>query len=44
MVPVAFRWLGIGLLFHFLGVFVLGRKSGRSAIEKEAERIRKELR
>ena len=33
---------GIGLLFHFLGVFVFGRKSDRAAIEKEAERIRKE--
>ncbi|MFC2067729.1 2TM domain-containing protein [Chloroflexota bacterium] len=33
---------GIGLLFHFLGVFVWGRKSDLSAIEKEAEKIRKE--
>jgi len=33
---------GIGILFHFLGVFVFERKSDRAAIEKEAERIRKE--
>jgi hypothetical protein len=33
---------GIGVLFHFLGVFVFGGKSDRVAIEKEAERIRKE--
>ena len=33
---------GIGLLFHFLGVFVFGRKSDRAAIEKEVERIKKE--
>ena len=33
---------GIGLLFHFLGVFVFGRKSDRAAIEKEAERIKRE--
>ena len=33
---------GIGLLFHFLGVFVFGRKSDRAAIEKEAEIIRRE--
>ena len=35
---------GIGLLFHFLGVFVFGGKAKISAIEKEAERIRKERR
>ena len=35
---------GIGLLFHFLGVFVFGRKSDRAAIEKEAEKIRREQR
>ena len=35
---------GIGLLFHFLGVFVFGRKSDRASIEKEAERIRREQR
>jgi hypothetical protein len=34
---------GIGVLFHFLGVFVFGRKSDRAAIEKEAERIRRDL-
>ena len=33
---------GIGVLFHFLGVFVFGGKSDRAAIEKEAEKIRKE--
>ena len=33
---------GIGVLFHFLGVFVFGGKSDRAAIEKEAERIKKE--
>jgi len=33
---------GIGLLFHFLGVFVFGRQSDRAAIEKEAEKIRSE--
>ena len=33
---------GIGLLFHGLGVFVFDRKSDRAAIEKEAEKIRKE--
>ena len=35
---------GIGILFHFLGVFVFGRKSDRAAIEKEAEKIRREQR
>ena len=34
---------GIGLLFHGLGVFVFDRKTNKAAIEKEAERIRKEL-
>ena len=33
---------GIGILFHFLGVFVFGGKPDRRAIEKEAERIRGE--
>ncbi len=33
---------GIGVLFHFLGVFVFGRQSDRAAIEKEAEKIRRE--
>ena len=33
---------GIGIIFHFLGVFVFGRKSDRAAIEKEAEKIRRE--
>ena len=32
----------IGILFHFLGVFVFGRKSDRAAIEKEAEKIKRE--
>ena len=34
---------GIGLLFHFLGVFVFSKKSNweRKEIEKEAERLRK---
>ena len=34
---------GIGLLMHFLGTFVFGRKSDSAAIEKEAEKIRREL-
>jgi hypothetical protein len=33
---------GIGVLFHFLGVFVFGQKSDRAAIEKEAEKIREQ--
>jgi Na+(H+)/acetate symporter ActP len=35
---------GIGILFHFLGVFVFSRQGARDrqAIEKEAERIRRE--
>ena len=32
---------GIGLLFHYLFVFVFGENSDRAAIEKEAEKIRK---
>lgn len=34
---------GIGILFHFLGVFVFSRKSNweRKEIEKEADRLRK---
>ena len=34
---------GIGILFHFLGVFVFSRQTGweRKAVEKEAERLRK---
>jgi len=34
---------GIGILFHFLGVFVFSRPSGweRREVEKEAERLRK---
>jgi len=43
-----FLWVlggwGIGILFHFLGVFVFGRKSDRAAIEKETEKIRREQR
>jgi len=34
---------GIGLLFHFLGVFFFDRKLSSAAIEKEAEKIRKDL-
>ena len=33
---------GIGLIFHFLGVFVFEGKSSRTAIEKEMEKIRRE--
>jgi hypothetical protein len=33
---------GIGILLHFLEVFVFGGKSDRAAIEKEAEKIRRE--
>ncbi len=39
-----FGW-GIGVLFHFLGAFGAGKRSGGSrsaAIEKEAEKIRRE--
>jgi cytochrome b561 len=36
-----FGW-GIGLFFHFLNVFVLGGKASRAAIEREAEKIRRE--
>jgi len=35
---------GVFVLFHYLRVFVFERKSDRSAIEKEAERIRREQR
>ncbi len=35
---------GIGILSHFLGVFVFGRKSDKAAIEKEAEKIRRQQR
>ena len=35
---------GIGILFHFLEVFVFERKLDRAAIEKEAEKIRREQR
>jgi fatty acid desaturase len=35
---------GIGLLFHFLQVFVFGKKSDKAAIEREAEKIRREQR
>jgi len=31
---------GIGLVFHFLGVFVFNSMGGQKAIEKEAARIR----
>ncbi|MFC2000896.1 2TM domain-containing protein [Chloroflexota bacterium] len=33
---------GIGLLFHGLGVFIFDRKSDKAAIEKEAEKMRRE--
>jgi len=33
---------GIGILFHGLGVFVFERKLDKAAIEKEAEKIRRE--
>ena len=33
---------GIGLLFHGLGVFVFLQASGKAAIEKEAEKIRRQ--
>jgi hypothetical protein len=33
---------GIGLLFHYLEVFVFENLSNRAAIEKEAERIKRE--
>ena len=35
---------GIGILFHFLGVFVFSRRTGweTKEIEKEVERLRKE--
>jgi hypothetical protein len=34
---------GIGLIFHFLGVFFFGKETGweKNEVEKEAERIRK---
>ena len=32
---------GIGIIFHFLGVFAFEGKSDRAAIEKEAEKIRR---
>ncbi|MFC2056826.1 2TM domain-containing protein [Chloroflexota bacterium] len=38
---VLFGW-GIGLVFHFLEVFVLKGKLSGNAIEKEAEKIRRE--
>ena len=36
---------GIGLIFHFLGVYVFNKETGweRNEIEKEAERIRKNV-
>ena len=36
-----FGW-GIGIVFHFLEVFVLKGKVEKEAIEKEAEKIRRE--
>jgi len=35
---------GIGLLFHGLGVYVFSRRSDRRAIEREAEKIKREQR
>ena len=35
---------GVFVLFHYLRVFVFERKSDRRAIEKEAERIKREQR
>ena len=35
---------GIGLIIHFFNTFVFGIKSDMAAIEKEAEKIRKEQR
>jgi len=32
---------GIGILFHFLGVYVFSRQADRREIEKEVERLRK---
>ena len=41
-----FLWVlgfwGLGVLFNFLEVFVWQRKSDKGAIEKEAEKIRRE--
>lgn len=33
---------GIGIVFHFLEVFIFERKMDTTAIEKEAEKIRRE--
>jgi hypothetical protein len=33
---------GIGIVFHFLEVFVFGGKSDLKAVEKEVERIKRE--
>ena len=33
---------GIGLLFHGLGVYVFSRRSDRQAIEREAEKIKRD--
>jgi hypothetical protein len=33
---------GIGLIFHFFNTFVFTNRFDRSAVEKEAERIRRE--
>ena len=35
---------GIGLIIHALNTFVFGMKSDRAAIEKEAEKIRRQQR
>jgi hypothetical protein len=36
---------GIGLIFHFLGVFLFSKETGweRNEVEKEAEKIRKSV-
>jgi hypothetical protein len=33
---------GIGVIFHFLGVFVWGGQGSQAAIEREAEKIRRQ--
>ena len=36
-----FGW-GIGILFHYLGIFVFGKGSNTATIAREAEKIRRE--
>ena len=33
---------GIAIVIHFIGTFIFGEKSNRAAIEKEADKIRRE--